>query len=193
MDWEKVLRIRPRDDPFDTTRTKRRIVASAVRFAGRCKIWGGLLCDELLSPKVKKALREANKQYLVLVLDDAMAAIPWELLRLGRASFSVAVSPQAVGVGKRLGGLRCKKAVFRRQARHVDRGQSLRRPSQRGRGRTDLVQKLSKTERRTGPPFSGRRNRPGRFSGPVFPDSTSSTSRAMSGSTRKTLPKALLD
>ena len=43
---------------------------------------GVLMCNELLTPAIKKRLRESEKKTLILTLDENLVHIPWELICL---------------------------------------------------------------------------------------------------------------
>ncbi len=46
---------------------------------------GRMLCDDLLTPRIKEQLRVSTAEYLILSLDDHLVHIPWELLYLDDA------------------------------------------------------------------------------------------------------------
>ncbi|WP_320044558.1 CHAT domain-containing protein [uncultured Desulfobacter sp.] len=49
---------------------------------GLLKDLGVLMCNELLTPSIKKRLRETEKKTLILTLDENLVHIPWELICL---------------------------------------------------------------------------------------------------------------
>jgi len=47
------------------------------------KTVGRMLCDDLLTPRIKSRLETSTAAYLILSLDDHLVHIPWELLYVG--------------------------------------------------------------------------------------------------------------
>ncbi|MCP4352406.1 MAG: CHAT domain-containing protein [Desulfobacterales bacterium] len=80
--------------PMDTIETHCREIVETLNRTSRkgssrpdilkkLKTVGRMLCDELLTPDIKKELRKTNAHYLILKLDDHLVHIPWELLCIG--------------------------------------------------------------------------------------------------------------
>ncbi len=80
--------------PMDTIKTHCREIAETLNRTSRkgsarpdvlkkLKTVGRMLCDELLTPDIKKELRKTSANYLILKLDDHLVHIPWELLCIG--------------------------------------------------------------------------------------------------------------
>ncbi|MCP4683362.1 MAG: CHAT domain-containing protein [Desulfobacterales bacterium] len=80
--------------PMENIETRCREMVEALNRAGRenngdpdvvekVKEVGRILCDELLTPSIKKTIKKTDALYLILNLDDHLVHIPWELLCMG--------------------------------------------------------------------------------------------------------------